>query len=598
MWEIGLKVKARAPFAALPQVIEFRSRPLLRLQRRRQAWQRQQIAGLLCGACSYAAVRRVSRSSKALRAEMSDSSEMPRLEFRDEDPSCYTIGILGDLHLDPRNMEDSLQGRLHMNKILQDKPNAFVVSLGDLGKSLKCDDSNQLFAGTSACFKLAREYLDGLDFPYAVIGGNHDLEGIDEFGTDEENLRAFLKILGKKERPYFSHEIAEKTLLVGLGSTSFRSARYSSHEVTIDAEQLRWFEETIQMHPASDGWQVFVFTHAPILGSALRVLQELHVLNGCCWLNHSDGASSRRFIEIVRENACIKGWFSGHFHLSHDYEDSITFPGGNRRGHCVFAQTGVMRRQSSRDGRRQSRLVRGNSLGYEIYTLDHKTDGQLRLDATVLYSDSCEVPQDLQIDFEPSECSTICFAHSHEDYDHDLWLSAYVPKEDDGCLVEPRGTLNPEGVDLDFADGDQVCWWHMKDGAILGVHGGMIMEYDASTLAPLGMVVSRDELQNRRVAVIDDGWGGSALVLYDDDTADVTVVQPNEDGSYWRKVVRNKMHRTREMRRMEAAAKWAKKEKMVDKVKVLSSYGPYKTSSGKVLGLSTRAIDPKAAPLQ
>ena len=29
-----------------------------------------------------------------------------------EDPTCYTIGILGDLHLDPRNMEDSLQGQL------------------------------------------------------------------------------------------------------------------------------------------------------------------------------------------------------------------------------------------------------------------------------------------------------------------------------------------------------------------------------------------------------------------------------------------------------------------------------------------------------
>ena len=32
--------------------------------------------------------------------------------LRSQDPSCYTIGILGDLHLDPRNMEDSLQGRL------------------------------------------------------------------------------------------------------------------------------------------------------------------------------------------------------------------------------------------------------------------------------------------------------------------------------------------------------------------------------------------------------------------------------------------------------------------------------------------------------
>ncbi|CAK9008890.1 Hypothetical protein SCF082_LOCUS10063 [Durusdinium trenchii] len=409
----------------------------------------------------------------------------------------------------------------------------------------------------TACFLILYILLASFGFPYDITGGNHDLEGIDEFGTDDANLAAYLKFLGK-ERTQFSHEIAEKTLLVGLGSTSFRSARYSSHEVTIDPDQLQWFEDTIQMHPASEGWQVFVFTHAPILGSALRVLQENHVLNGCCWLNHSDGSSSRKFIQIVRENPCIKGWFSGHFHLSHDYEDSITFPGGNRRGHCVFAQTGVMRSKSSRDGRQQSRLVRGNSQGYEMYTIDHKKDGELRLDATVLYSDSCDVPEDLILDLDPTECSTISFAHQHEDYDHDLWFSAYVPKEDDGCLVEPRGTLNRDGVDLDFANGDQVCWWHMKDGAILGVHGGMILEYDASTFAPLGMVVSRDELQNRRVAVIDDGWDGSALVLYDDGN-DVTVVQPNEDGSYWRRVVRNKMHRIKEMRRMAAAASWAKK---------------------------------------
>jgi hypothetical protein len=28
----------------------------------------------------------------------------------------------------------------------------------------------------------------------------------------------------------------------------------------------------------------------------------------------------------------------------------------------------------------------------------------------------------------------------------------------------------------------------MKDGAVLGGHNGMIIEYDPSTLAPLGMV--------------------------------------------------------------------------------------------------------------
>merc|ERR1719245_2028405 len=193
-----------------------------------------------------------------------------------------------------------------------------------------------------------------------------------------------------------------------------------------------------------------------------------------------------------------------------------------------------------------------------------------------------------------TSCSTMAYAHKHEDYDHDLWFSAYVPQEDDGCyLVSPDGTINPDG---DVADNsERVCWWHMKDGAVLGVHNGMIIEYDATTLAPLGMVVSRDELQNRRVAVIDDEWGGSALVLYEDETDDVTVVQPNEDGSYWRKVVRNKMHRMKEMRRMAAAKNWMKKMKGEDKVgKVLSSYGPYTTTAGQVMGLSTRAIDPKA----
>ena len=83
--------------------------------------------------------------------------------------------------------------------------------------------------------------------------------------------------------------------------------------------------------------------------------------------------------------------FSAHFHLSHDYEDSITFPGGNNRGSAIFAQTGVMTARSSRDGRRHSRIVRGNSKGFEVCTVDHAKGGAVRLDATVLFSDQCEI---------------------------------------------------------------------------------------------------------------------------------------------------------------------------------------------------------------
>ena len=92
----------------------------------------------------------------------------------------------------------------------------------------------------------------------------------------------------------------------------------------MDNEQLDWFVKTIEEHPFEDGWQIFCFSHAPIIGSGLRVLQECHVVNGCCWLNHNDPRASKLFIETVRKSPQIKGWFSAHFHLSHDYEDSMS----------------------------------------------------------------------------------------------------------------------------------------------------------------------------------------------------------------------------------------------------------------------------------
>ena len=504
--------------------------------------------------------------------------------------------------LDPRDLDHSFEGREHFKQIFEEADtNKFTVSLGDLGESKDCTGSGSLFAGTSECFKLSKDFLDGFGTGFDVVGGNHDLEGIDEFPTDEENLEAYLKGLGK-ETPQFCHEVAEKTLVVGLGSTAFRTAQYTSHEVSVDDEQIAWFEKTIADHPAEDGWKVFVFSHAPIIGSGLRVLQECHVVNGCCWLNHNDGVQSKKFIDIVRKNACIKGWFSGHFHLSHDYEDSMSFPAGNNRGSCIFAQTAVMTARSTRDGRRQSRLVRGNKDGFEICTVNHAKGGEVRVDATVKYAD---------------EANVAVTAHPHEDLDHDSYFRAYTPQEEDGCYIENRGgTLNED----ELWDETTVCWWHMSDGAVLGVHDGMVIEYDPTTLAPLGMVVSKDELLGKKVAVIDasieaaegcivDDRGDAecadfapkeqALVLYDEETNDVTVIQPNEDGSYWRKIVRNKMHRMREQRRVKAAKKWIANKAGDDAGDVLSSWGPYTSTIGQVYkkndlsmpAVSTKALD-------
>ena len=422
-----------------------------------------------------------------------------------------------------------------------------------------------------------------------------DLEGIDEFSTDKANLDMFLST-HKKPTPQFIRQIADKTLLVGLTSTKFRDAEFTSHEVVIDAEQLQWFEDTVKAHPSSEGWKLFVFTHAPPNGSGLRVLQENHVVNGCCWLNHSNDKECRKFIEIVREHRCIKAWFSGHFHLGQDYQDSITFPTIDpkdgpypNRGSCVFAQTSVMRGGTSRDTRQQSRLIRGNAEGFEICTVDHKTGGKIRLDATITYSgDNNEVG---------------IYAHEDEAYEHDKFFKVYQPSAGDDLHPPDEGFIDAkESFLLDAVDQDTVKWWRMDCGRVLGMLKGMLIEYDKSTLAPLGLVVGADELVGKRIGVIESGTEvceisdeigmegadcagpitirEQAVILVDDNDGSVTVVQPNEDGSYWRKIVRNKMVRMREVRREKAAKEFAKSLLNTDETRVVSSWGPYTSTSG------------------
>uniref|UniRef100_A0A7S4BJC5 EF-hand domain-containing protein n=1 Tax=Chrysotila carterae TaxID=13221 RepID=A0A7S4BJC5_CHRCT len=519
----------------------------------------------------------------------------------------FTVAILGDLHLDPRKMEDYYAGREHFKPILEDATargvNAALVSLGDLGesKSVRPEETAELFAGTSECHELAADFLGSFGVPYEVIGGNHDLEGIDEFSTDEENLEAFLRI-HNKPTPQFSRLIADKTMLVGLCSTVFRSAKYTSHEVIIDDEQLRWFEKLLEDHPADEGWKLFVFSHAPPIGSGLRVLQENHVVNGCCWLNHSGGDTTRKFIELVRKHRCVKAWFSGHFHLGQDYEDSITFPTIPRevgpypnRGSCVFAQTSVMRSGSSRDGRQQSRLLRGNKDGFQICTVQHSGDnaGAVRLDATITYKDTSH--------------EVGVYAHEHAELKaKDNFIKVYSPSAGDECYIsyDDEGSLDPTKGQC--VDDGTIAWWHMSDGRVLGMYDGRLIEYEPSTLAPLGLVVGADELAGRRVMVIgsgaeecratsasfsmDTGMEGAdcadaesaeqAVLLIDDATKTVTVVQPNEDGSYWRKIVRNKMIRMKEKRRQQAGYAYAKEIFGDDAAPVVSSWGPYTSIVG------------------
>ena len=181
----------------------------------------------------------------------------------------------------------------------------------------------------------------------------------------------------------------------------------------------RRFLQTLKEHPAEDGWKVLVCSHAPIMGSGLRVLQNVHVTNGCAWLNHCSDTTRGAFLRAVQDHQQVKLWFSGHFHLSHDYQDAISTVGS-----CTFVQAGVVGPASTRDGRRQTRLVRGCSTMLQIYTINH----HLRNDD----DGSAVLRLDAEIDLASG---TVTMAHGNQDYDHADWFQAYSPAAEDGCVA-------------------------------------------------------------------------------------------------------------------------------------------------------------------
>ena len=87
------------------------------------------------------------------------------------DEYSFLVGILGDLHIDPRKMEDYETGRGHFLSIFDDAKSTLgddrvaLVSLGDLGESKNCDHNpdnpvssrimfNKRRIGTVVCYLL------------------------------------------------------------------------------------------------------------------------------------------------------------------------------------------------------------------------------------------------------------------------------------------------------------------------------------------------------------------------------------------------------------------------------------------------------------
>jgi hypothetical protein len=95
-------------------------------------------------------------------------------------------------------------------------------------------------------------------------------------------------------------------LLVGLSTVRFRSNTFSVHEVYVDDEQVAWFEALLAAHP---GRPVVVFTHAPPIGSGLKVVQNVHVKNRSArsGLNWAEGGGKPGCIGVACWSTAV-GW--------------------------------------------------------------------------------------------------------------------------------------------------------------------------------------------------------------------------------------------------------------------------------------------------
>jgi hypothetical protein len=146
-----------------------------------------------------------------------------------------------------------------------------------------------------------------------------------------------------------------------------------------------------------------------------------------------------------------------------------------------------MRGGTSRDGRRQSRLLRGTRGGFTYRDDSHEVG---------------------------------TYMHEDKAYDHDKYFRVYQPQFDDQCYIsEAEGEDETCLMTPDPITEDTVAWWKLGCGRVLGVVNGMMLEFDKSTLAPLGLVVSGDMLLGKRIAIVDSGLEECAI-NFDDDGMD------------------------------------------------------------------------------
>jgi len=389
----------------------------------------------------------------------------------------FRLLILGDLHFEENEVADLEYFR---KQLLLLKPHA-LLSLGDLG--------GYSHPGSKKSFAEGKGYFDSFGIPALTLLGNHDLEG-SEFLSDQANITAWLEVFGYK-KPY--NEVFWGPLrLLTLSTETFRSNSGSAHEVHLSQEQIEWFKEKIlQPHLGL----TLVASHAPILGSGLPVLQNLHLKVPNAWLNHTHNPG--QFFEILKLSPQPIIWFSAHNHMSQNTDKALT----QKMGH-TFVHTSVMA-SISRDGYRGSRILDVFSDHASLLSMDH-LNAEVKEVMTFPLNSTVHSEKSISSHFIPKKNPDLLrlnailknFQKSFDgDIDKHFSAEEWVQKKElSHKYIYPLACPKPTAQNT-------------LGSSVLGLSHSALVEWDLHTLDPLGVIADPCldfELRGKRVALTLD----------------------------------------------------------------------------------------------
>jgi predicted phosphodiesterase len=261
------------------------------------------------------------------------------------------IVVLGDFHIHPKEHRLTEEAIEHINSCKPD----LVVPLGDFG----CHST----IGGVEGLEQGYQFLSELKSQIRPILGNHDLQretgpGKQLKGTVARKLVELYQVDAENGVLEYDHF---RLFFVGTDPQPQDSC-YQIQECYVTDEHFAWIEAKLKERPEVP---CIFFTHAPPVGAALRTVPLVHVRATNAYLDQNH--NFYRWPQLIQDYPSIKMWFSAHYHLGHDFEDSSTY-----RNSVTFFHTGV-HSSYTRDGKRHSRVIDIDDGAIRVSTLDHET---------------------------------------------------------------------------------------------------------------------------------------------------------------------------------------------------------------------------------